>query len=26
VLFVAGIAWFRWRERTFVDVVGSGGR
>jgi lipopolysaccharide transport system permease protein len=26
VLFVSGAAWFRWRERTFVDAVGSGGR
>ncbi len=25
-LFVSGIIWFRYRERTFVDVVGSGGR
>jgi lipopolysaccharide transport system permease protein len=25
-LFVSGIIWFRCRERTFVDVVGSGGR
>lgn len=25
-LFVSGAAWFRWRERTFVDAVGSGGR
>ena len=26
LLFVSGAAWFRWRERTFVDAVGSGGR
>jgi lipopolysaccharide transport system permease protein len=26
VLFVTGIIWFRHRERTFVDVIGSGGR
>jgi lipopolysaccharide transport system permease protein len=26
VLFVSGILWFRHRERTFVDVIGSGGR
>jgi lipopolysaccharide transport system permease protein len=26
VMFIGGIAWFRWRERTFVDVIGSGGR
>ena len=26
LLFVSGIMWFRWRERTFVDVLGSGGR
>lgn len=25
-LFVSGIAWFRYRERTFVDALGSGGR
>ena len=25
-LFITGIIWFRWRERTFVDAVGSGGR
>ena len=25
-LFVSGIVWFRWRERTFVDALGSGGR
>ena len=25
VLFVSGIYFFQWRERTFVDVVGSGG-
>ena len=25
-LFLGGIVFFRWRERTFVDVVGSGGR
>lgn len=25
-LFVSGIVWFRWRERTFADVIGSGGR
>lgn len=25
-LFVSGIAWFRRRERTFVDAIGSGGR
>ena len=25
-LFVSGIIWFRRRERTFVDAVGSGGR
>lgn len=26
LLFVTGIFWFRWRERTFVDALGSGGR
>lgn len=26
ILFFSGAAWFRWRERTFVDAVGSGGR
>ncbi len=26
LLFVSGIVWFRARERTFVDAVGSGGR
>lgn len=26
VIFVTGIVWFRARERTFVDAVGSGGR
>jgi lipopolysaccharide transport system permease protein len=25
-LFLSGIFWFRTRERTFVDAVGSGGR
>ena len=25
-IFITGAAWFRWRERTFVDAVGSGGR
>jgi lipopolysaccharide transport system permease protein len=25
-LFFSGIIWFRRRERTFVDAVGSGGR
>lgn len=25
-LFVSGIVWFRGRERTFVDAIGSGGR
>jgi lipopolysaccharide transport system permease protein len=25
-IFLSGAAWFRWRERTFVDAVGSGGR
>ena len=25
-VFVSGIFWFHWRERTFVDVLGSGGR
>ncbi|MBI3090860.1 MAG: ABC transporter permease [Candidatus Tectomicrobia bacterium] len=25
-LFLSGIIWFRYRERTFVDAVGSGGR
>jgi len=25
-LFISGIAWFRRRERTFVDAIGSGGR
>ena len=25
-LFISGIIWFRRRERTFVDAVGSGGR
>lgn len=26
LLFVTGVIWFRNRERTFVDVIGSGGR
>jgi len=26
VVFISGIAWFRWREKLFVDVIGSGGR
>lgn len=26
LVFVSGALWFRWRERTFVDAVGSGGR
>jgi hypothetical protein len=25
-LFISGIIWFRYRERTFVDALGSGGR
>jgi lipopolysaccharide transport system permease protein len=25
-LFISGIIWFRQRERTFVDAIGSGGR
>ena len=25
-VFVSGLVWFRHRERTFVDVIGSGGR
>lgn len=25
-LFLSGVIWFRCRERTFVDAVGSGGR
>jgi lipopolysaccharide transport system permease protein len=25
-LFLSGIVWFRRRERTFVDAIGSGGR
>lgn len=25
LLFISGIIWFRRRERTFVDVIGSGG-
>ena len=25
-VFFTGAVWFRWRERTFVDAVGSGGR
>ncbi|MGH2395637.1 MAG: ABC transporter permease [bacterium] len=25
-LFLSGIVWFRVRERTFVDAIGSGGR
>jgi lipopolysaccharide transport system permease protein len=25
-LFISGIVWFRQRERTFVDAIGSGGR
>jgi lipopolysaccharide transport system permease protein len=25
-LLVSGIIWFRWRERTFADALGSGGR
>jgi lipopolysaccharide transport system permease protein len=24
-LFVSGVFWFRYRERTFVDAIGSGG-
>jgi len=23
--FLTGIVWFRWRERRFVDALGSGG-
>ena len=26
VMFFTGIVWFRNRERTFVDAIGSGGR
>jgi lipopolysaccharide transport system permease protein len=26
LLFLSGIVWFRRRERTFVDAIGSGGR
>jgi lipopolysaccharide transport system permease protein len=26
VMFLTGIVWFRNRERTFVDAIGSGGR
>jgi lipopolysaccharide transport system permease protein len=26
LLFLTGIVWFRKRERTFVDALGSGGR
>jgi lipopolysaccharide transport system permease protein len=26
VIFVSGLVWFRNRERTFVDIIGSGGR
>jgi len=26
ILFITGIIWFRRRERTFVDSIGSGGR
>ncbi len=26
LLFVTGLVWFRRRERTFVDAIGSGGR
>ena len=26
LVFVSGIMWFRRRERTFVDAIGSGGR
>jgi hypothetical protein len=26
VLFVTGALWFRRRERTFVDVIGTGGQ
>jgi lipopolysaccharide transport system permease protein len=26
ILFTTGIVWFRRRERTFVDAIGSGGR
>ena len=25
-LLIGGVAWFRYRERTFVDALGSGGR
>jgi hypothetical protein len=25
-LFVSGVIWFRRRERTFVDALGSGAR
>lgn len=25
LLFITGIIWFRYRERTFVDAIGSGG-
>jgi len=24
-LLVSGFLWFRWRERTFIDTIGSGG-
>jgi hypothetical protein len=26
ILFVTATVWFRRRERTFVDAIGSGGR
>jgi lipopolysaccharide transport system permease protein len=26
LLLISGIVWFRRRERTFVDIIGSGGR
>jgi lipopolysaccharide transport system permease protein len=26
LLFITGLVWFRRRERTFVDIIGSGGR
>jgi homopolymeric O-antigen transport system permease protein len=26
VIFISGMIWFRRRERTFVDAIGSGGR
>jgi hypothetical protein len=25
-VLLGGLAWFRKRERTFVDAIGSGGR